>query len=183
MAVLGAIRLNNAGGGGLTLFMLVVALTTLGLLVAWRGRLRPGVVPVVLFGVSLGLLLMTSMRGWYTTGHDIQTEYQVFELTKVLARWKTSTFPDAYNACISITILPTMIWQWTRVADPYVFKVLFQVLFALCPVLVYRLVAEETVEERILLLQDAKRGLADAALGDAARAASLTRDDLIALLA
>jgi superfamily II DNA or RNA helicase len=50
------------------------------------------------------------------------------------------------------------------------------------PVLVYRLVAEETVEERILLLQDAKRGIADAALGDAAAAASLTRDDLLALL-
>jgi superfamily II DNA or RNA helicase len=51
------------------------------------------------------------------------------------------------------------------------------------PVMVYRVVAEETVEERILLLQEAKRGIADAALGDAARAASLTRDDLLALLA
>jgi SNF2 family DNA or RNA helicase len=51
------------------------------------------------------------------------------------------------------------------------------------PVLVYRLVAEETVEERILLLQEAKRGIADAALSDAGRAASLTRDDLLALLA
>jgi superfamily II DNA or RNA helicase len=50
------------------------------------------------------------------------------------------------------------------------------------PVMVYRLVAEETVEERILLLQEAKRGIADAALGDAARAASLTRDDLMSLL-
>ena len=50
------------------------------------------------------------------------------------------------------------------------------------PVMVYRLVAEETVEERILLLQQAKRGVADAALGDAARAGSLTRDDLLALL-
>ena len=50
------------------------------------------------------------------------------------------------------------------------------------PVMVYRLVAEETVEERILLLQEAKRGIADAALGEAAAAASLTRDDLLALL-
>jgi superfamily II DNA or RNA helicase len=50
------------------------------------------------------------------------------------------------------------------------------------PVMVYRLVAEDTVEERILLLQSAKRGIADAALGDAARAASLTRDDLLSLL-
>jgi superfamily II DNA or RNA helicase len=51
------------------------------------------------------------------------------------------------------------------------------------PVTIYRLVATGTVEERILALQDQKRGLVDAALGDAARAEGLTRDDLLALLA
>jgi SNF2 family DNA or RNA helicase len=51
------------------------------------------------------------------------------------------------------------------------------------PVMVYRLVAEDTVEERILALQEHKRSLADAALGGATRAAGLTRDDLLALLA
>lgn len=51
------------------------------------------------------------------------------------------------------------------------------------PVLVHRLVAENTVEERILALQASKRALADAALEGADRAAALTRDDLMALLA
>jgi superfamily II DNA or RNA helicase len=51
------------------------------------------------------------------------------------------------------------------------------------PVMIYRLVARDTVEERILALQDKKRSLANAALGEADRAASLTRDDLLALLA
>ncbi len=51
------------------------------------------------------------------------------------------------------------------------------------PVMVYRLVSKDTVEERILTLQTRKRALADAALGEADRAASLTRDDLLALLA
>jgi len=51
------------------------------------------------------------------------------------------------------------------------------------PVLVYRLVAEETVEERILALQEHKRTLADAALGGADQAAALTREDVLALLA
>ena len=50
------------------------------------------------------------------------------------------------------------------------------------PVLVHRLVAEETIEERILALQEAKRSLADAALGEAERAAALTREDLLFLL-
>jgi SNF2 family DNA or RNA helicase len=51
------------------------------------------------------------------------------------------------------------------------------------PVFVYRLVATNTVEERILALQDSKRALMDAALGDGAAAAGLTKQDLLALLA
>jgi len=51
------------------------------------------------------------------------------------------------------------------------------------PVMVYRLVAEDTVEERIIALQKRKRALAEAALGSADQAASITRDDLMALLA
>ncbi len=49
------------------------------------------------------------------------------------------------------------------------------------PVLVYRLVARATVEEKILQLQDKKRALFEAALGDAGAAAGLTRDDLLSL--
>jgi len=52
------------------------------------------------------------------------------------------------------------------------------------PVFVYRLVAEGTDEERILVLQDQKRALVEAALaGGVTAAAALTRDDLLALLA
>lgn len=51
------------------------------------------------------------------------------------------------------------------------------------PVLVHRLVARNTVEERILALQQHKRALADVALADAAGAAAITREDLLALLA
>jgi superfamily II DNA or RNA helicase len=52
------------------------------------------------------------------------------------------------------------------------------------PVMVYRMVAKDTVEERILDLQAAKRRIAEAALSgvEAAGAASLTREDILALL-
>ncbi|HEY5283980.1 MAG TPA: DEAD/DEAH box helicase, partial [Polyangia bacterium] len=51
------------------------------------------------------------------------------------------------------------------------------------PVMIYRLVAADTVEERIIELQQRKRAIGEAALGDAAAAAALTREDLLALLA
>jgi superfamily II DNA or RNA helicase len=50
------------------------------------------------------------------------------------------------------------------------------------PVTIYRLIAADTVEERILTLQEKKRALGEAALGDGGAAASLTREDLLALL-
>jgi SNF2 family DNA or RNA helicase len=50
------------------------------------------------------------------------------------------------------------------------------------PVMVYRLVAKDTVEERILALQERKRALADVALGEAGAAAAITREELFALL-
>ena len=51
------------------------------------------------------------------------------------------------------------------------------------PVLVHRLIASETVEERILGLQDRKRAMAEAALGEAAATGSgITRDDILELL-
>jgi superfamily II DNA or RNA helicase len=50
------------------------------------------------------------------------------------------------------------------------------------PVFIYRLVSLGTVEERILTLQDKKRALFEAALGEGSGAAGLTREDLLALL-
>ncbi|AKU90053.1 hypothetical protein AKJ08_0440 [Vulgatibacter incomptus] len=51
------------------------------------------------------------------------------------------------------------------------------------PVFVHRLVAEDTVEERILALQERKRALAEAALGGGTTAGGITRDELLELLA
>ena len=50
-------------------------------------------------------------------------------------------------------------------------------------VLVYRLIAKDTVEEKIALLQSKKRSLVEAALEGAGGAAGITREDLLALLA
>jgi superfamily II DNA or RNA helicase len=50
------------------------------------------------------------------------------------------------------------------------------------PVFVYRLVARNTVEEGILALQQHKRALAESALGEASRVATITREDLLRLL-
>ncbi|WP_323137374.1 DEAD/DEAH box helicase [Paraliomyxa miuraensis] len=50
------------------------------------------------------------------------------------------------------------------------------------PVLVHRLVARDTVEERILALQEHKRAVAESAVGGGGGASAITREELLALL-
>ena len=139
MVVMGANRLNNGRGGGMTLAALVAAAALLVLLFACRKRLNPATIPVGVYFVGLAMVLMTSLRGWLITGHDIQREFRVFQLTSVNNDWEMSRFQDAYNACLSITILPTMLQRIIDVSDPYVYKAIVQVLFAICPVMVYQI--------------------------------------------
>ena len=51
------------------------------------------------------------------------------------------------------------------------------------PVTIYRLIAEDTIEERILTLHETKKSLADALLEDSDVSSHLSRDEILALLA
>ncbi len=151
LMVLGANRLNNGNGDALTMIGLGVALLTLALLLLWAGRLRAGVTGGAVYLLSAALLLMTSLRGWSVTGHDIQLEYRVFQLTAAQGKWDMSTFRDPYNACLSITLLPTQMASLLHVDDPYIYKVFFQLLFAACPVMVFTL-ARRYFSDRVAIL-------------------------------
>lgn len=140
LSILGAIRLNNWSGNILTLIFLIGV--GIYIVFAIRELLRndsmdTNVIPTAIFFLSLALLFMISLRGWYTTGHDVQLEYRVFELTHSGGIWLINNFKDAYNACMSITILPTIFATLLHIPSEYVYKVLFQLLFATVPVMVY----------------------------------------------
>ncbi len=151
MAVAGANRLNNNAGDEVTVSMLIVAAGVFIALFANRHKLNPGTFTACIYLISLALLLMTSLRGWYVTGHDIQAEYRVFQLTKAHGDWNIGFYQDAYNACMSITVMPTYLWQLLRVNDPYLFKFWYQLLFALCPVFVYRIALRHTNQALALI--------------------------------
>lgn len=151
LSISGAIFLNNGGSGILTLMMLIGIAVYLCFLVSYGKQAGVNVIPTALFFIALALLLMTSLRGWYISGHDIQNEYHVFELTKNNGIWLISNLRDAYNACLSITILPTILADLLKFSDPYVFKVFFQIIFAIVPSLLYLTVRLYATKEISLL--------------------------------
>lgn len=138
LSVAGPVRLNNGFSGAVSMVALVVIAALLVLLMVRRRRYSAPVVATGLFAASAALLLLNSLRGWYIVGHDVQREYEYFRLALGGSYWDISAYPDAYNACLSITLLPVSLVRLTAIPDIYAFKLLLPLLFALTPVLVYR---------------------------------------------
>jgi uncharacterized membrane protein len=137
LAVLGAFSLNNNGTnlfnmillGGICIYVLAITIL--------YNKISKSILPSSLYFIGLSLLLMTSLRSWFTAGNDNMTEYFVFQLTKSHFIWNMNFYVDPYNACLSITILPTILSDFLRFNDMYIYKVVFQAIFALCPVILY----------------------------------------------
>jgi uncharacterized membrane protein len=145
LAALGAIVLNNGGSNILTMILLgAIALYTL-LLVLLQKKIPVNLYPYAIFFIGLALLFTTSLRSWYITGHDIEQEFYVFELTNTHHLWNMAFYQDAYNACLSITILPTVLAHLLLVPDMYVYKVIFQILFATSPILTFFILKKYTI--------------------------------------
>lgn len=136
LAVTGAIRLNNHQGGAVAATAHAVSVVALVVCFARRptANQRSG---VTVYLVALALLLGTSLRGWYITGHDIQNEYLSFLYTQRAEHWVMSAYPTPYNACLSVNILPSVLSHYLGVDGVVVFKVVMQLVFALVPVCVF----------------------------------------------
>jgi uncharacterized membrane protein len=137
LSIMGAITLNNGGSNGFTVAMLVGMVIYFGAMLCCMRRLQEGTLLIGIVTTALSLLLMTSLRGWYTTGHDIQREFHVFMLTQQAGLWSMDHLRDAYNACLSITILPTIFHNLLSLGAGYIYEVFFQFLFALTPAVVF----------------------------------------------
>ncbi|BCY15475.1 DUF2206 domain-containing protein [Actinoplanes sp. L3-i22] len=151
LSIAAPIRLNNGLGSGVAIAALLAVAGLITFLFVRRRKHLPAVTGAGIFFVALSLVLITSLRGWYITGHDIQREYGVFQLTFDAGHWNIAAFRDAYNACLSINLFPTSVAQLTGISGVYVFKVVIPVLFAVAPVALYRTV-RHTAPQSIAVL-------------------------------
>lgn len=144
LSILGSIRLNNGGDGSMILLMLILIGVYSAFFLKYNQKIGHNVVPIVLFLITLSILLMTSLRGWSVTGHDVQREFSVFQITTYNSLWSMQHYKDAYNACLSITILPTIFDKLLNIPDPFVYKALFQLIFSVVPGILYLTVKQYT---------------------------------------
>jgi uncharacterized membrane protein len=137
LSILGAITLNNHGPnhlplivlGGIAIYVFFVALL--------RKKLNKNIYPWSIVMISLSLLLAASLRSWYVSSSDTNLEYYIFQLIKEKQYWNVQLFSHAYNACISVSILPTILSTFIKINNQYIFKLIITMIFSLIPLVVY----------------------------------------------
>ncbi|MFD0632262.1 hypothetical protein ACFQ9X_12270 [Catenulispora yoronensis] len=154
LAVAGATRLNNGLGPQVSLVAYTAIAGLLALMLIRHDRYAVEVLELGVFFGAAALLLLTSLRGWLITGHDIQVEYEVYRLNLGGGHWVISDYPTAYNACLSITLLPLALTKLTAISAAGVWKIVFPLMFAVAPVALFRSV-HNLASRQVALLSSA----------------------------
>jgi uncharacterized membrane protein len=98
----------------------------------------------LLFAVSLGLLLQTSLISNHIMGWDIFGEYSVFESVHKAGYWEAPGIVSSYDAIsnlhsiLSVTILPTVYSTILNLNGELVLKIVFPFIFCFTPIFLFK---------------------------------------------
>lgn len=137
MAVFGTYLMNTQGNNIILLAMLFLIPAYVVALVYLGDRIPDATYPVAVWMIGMSLLLMHGLTCKYITGSDIHIEYYVFQLTSNNFQWDIPNYSHAYNACLSITILPTIYELLTSIKGVYIYKLIAQLIFSISPLGLY----------------------------------------------
>jgi uncharacterized membrane protein len=140
LSVIGAFLLNNHGTNILTMIMIGGIAIYVFMIVIFKDKLNKNAYLWALYWMGLALLLSFSMRSWFISGWDSFGEVYIFNLVKEKLLWNISINRGNYNSCLSLSILPLIIQNFTKVADVYIFKLYFQIIFSFTPLVIFLMI-------------------------------------------
>ncbi|MEN6329382.1 MAG: DUF2206 domain-containing protein [Methanobacteriaceae archaeon] len=142
LAILGTYLMNTTQNNVLLLVMLLLIPLYLIALVYLQKRVHQATYPLALWLISLSLLLMYGLTSNYLMGRDVHLEYYCFQLSLSNYHWDLNAYYNAYNACISINILPVIYHVLAGVTGEYIFKVFMALIGSLIPLIVYQVTSK-----------------------------------------
>jgi len=137
LSIFGAIILNNNGPNYLTMLLLGGIAAYVFTIVLFRKKLNHNIYPWAILMLSISLLMAGWLRNSYVSGVDINLEYHIFQLVKSNQQWNMSLFNNSYNACLSVSLLPTILSLFIKINDQYIFKLIIPLIYSITPVGIY----------------------------------------------
>ncbi|HVV26267.1 MAG TPA: DUF2206 domain-containing protein [Candidatus Saccharimonadales bacterium] len=135
--VFGAFLLNN-GGSSVLMFVgyMLVGLVTLMTALGRQDKDNRIYVPILLI-MSVTLIMSSAIRSRYLSGVDINAEYHLARLIQGHGYWSISLYRNAYNACLSIGLLPVVLSNLTHIGIATLIKIMLPLVFSLIALAIY----------------------------------------------
>jgi uncharacterized membrane protein len=119
------------------LLLLLVVLIAAIVLCSCSTQLVPSwTYPFLIVAIAFSLLFHVSLISPYLVGFDVHGEYYFARLTALNSGWERM-LPETYNGMLSVTILPVMYSILIGIGLDWVFKIIYPLIFALVPLVLY----------------------------------------------
>ena len=151
MAFFGTYLMDMRENNTILLAMLFLIPVYVVVIVCLWNRVPKNIYPVTILMIGISLLLMHGLTSSYINGRDIHGEYYVFRLTTNNLHWDISNYQHAYNACLSVAILPTVYKTLLGIDGLYIFKIVYPLLGALTPLVCY-IISKKYIGEKCAFL-------------------------------
>jgi uncharacterized membrane protein len=92
--------------------------------------------PVVIFLISISLLILLSLRSNHIIGVDAHLEYYFFQTTLNNLHWNVFGY-STLDACLSISLLPTIYQSLLNIPSEFLFKILYSLIYSISPLVIY----------------------------------------------
>lgn len=132
-AAAGALRLTQGHSPAIATAALAASGAALLLAVVLAERISRNQLSLVLYGAGLAACWGFSLRGHYTYGFDIASEYHVVTASWSSGVWHPAHAGDAYGAMLSLTVLPSALHALTGIGSLALLKAVYPALLALLP--------------------------------------------------
>ncbi|HDI52175.1 MAG TPA: hypothetical protein ENF45_06055 [Bacteroidetes bacterium] len=136
LSILGTHFLNTTNNNIMLLVLLFLIPAYITYISTQNKQVPEKIYPAAIFFTAISLLFMYNLRSNYLIGSDIHEEYYLFQQTLQNGYWETFA-NNPLDACLSISILPTIYQLFVNINPQYLYKVLYPFLFSFSPLVVF----------------------------------------------
>ncbi len=147
LAIVGTYIMNIYQNNVFIMLMFLLIPAYIVSLVIFKERVHKWSYPLSIWLVGLSLLLMHGLTSnhiimglepsMYHDGLVFHAEYYCYQLTLNNFHWDINSFRNPYNACLSITIFPTILKVLTNINSEYIFKLYYGLIGSFIPLILY----------------------------------------------
>ena len=136
LSIFGMHIMNTTDNNIVLMFLLTLILIYVVFVCFFNQKFPKRLYPVVIFFISISLLLLMVLRSNHLIGVDTHTEYYYFQTTLDNLHWSIF-WHSTLDACLAISLLPTIYQSTLNISPEFLFKILYSLLFSIAPLAIY----------------------------------------------